>query len=226
MGQTVTPDAAGISARSIANWIVGELAKPSSRARGLGPALARCLLRLAGWRVVGQLPELVRAVIIFAPHTSNWDFPILLLARAALGRQVRYFAKHSLFRWPYGALFRWTGGMPVNRSEHLNLVEHAVEHLRTRHDFLLALAPEGTRAKTDHWKSGFYRIALGAHVPVALAYIDAVERECGVGPVLELSGNVARDLEQIRSFYAGKRGIRPHLASDIRFQGSDHTASS
>jgi 1-acyl-sn-glycerol-3-phosphate acyltransferase len=161
-------------------------------------------------------------VVVFAPHTSNWDFPLLLLARSALELRSSYLGKHTLFRPPFGWLFRALGGIPVNRSDAHHLVEQIANEFRTRDRLWLAMAPEGTRTKTDHWKSGFYRIALAARVPVLLSYIDASRKECGVGPLLELSGDSERDLALIREFYADKRGIHPELAGDVRFQ--DHGA--
>lgn len=180
--------------------------------------LARVLLRLAGFRLVGVPPRVPRCVVIFAPHTSNWDFPILLLAKSALGLPVRYFGKHTLFRWPFGWFFRLTGGIPVVRHEHRHVVSEAVRHFREADELWLALSPEGTRHKTDHWKTGFYHIAREAGVPVLLAFIDTKTMECGLGELVELTGDEAHDLETLRGFYETKRGIHPELASDIRFK--------
>jgi 1-acyl-sn-glycerol-3-phosphate acyltransferase len=180
--------------------------------------LARALLRSFGWRLVGHAPDVGRCVVIFAPHTSNWDFPLLLLVRFAVGGPVHYLGKHTLFRPPFGWFFRLTGGIPVVRHQRRHLVKKAVRLFRERPALWLALSPEGTRDKTDHWKSGFYRIALAARVPVLLAFVDAAKKECGLGGLLELTGNVERDLGTIRAFYEPKRGIHPELASTIRFK--------
>ena len=144
-------------------------------------ALARALLSLAGWRLVGEAPNVVRCVVIFAPHTSNWDFPLLLLVKYAFGRPVRYLGKHTLFRPPFGWLFRATGGIPVVRHERQHFVNDAALLFAESDELWLALSPEGTRHKTDHWKSGFYRIALAARVPVLLAFVNALTKECGLG---------------------------------------------
>jgi 1-acyl-sn-glycerol-3-phosphate acyltransferase len=183
--------------------------------------LARTLLRAVGWRFVGEPPDVPRCIVIFAPHTSNWDFPLLLLLRGAAGRRVSYLAKHTLFRFPFGWLFRASGALPVDRSEHHALVSRLVRAFREQPELWLAMSPEGTRARTDHWKSGFYYIALEAQVPVLLAFIDARRRECGLGELIELTGDVTRDLDRIAAFYRDKQGIVPERASEIRFQGAD-----
>ena len=185
-------------------------------------AWARWLLRCAGWRVQGTAPHVPRCVVVFAPHTSNWDFPLLLLTRSALGLRSSYLGKHTLFRPPFGWLFRTLGGIPVNRSDAHHLVAQISHEFQAREHLWLAMAPEGTRKKTDHWKSGFYWIALAARVPVLLSYIDSQRRHCGIGPLIELTGDVERDLAVIREFYADKHGLNPELAGDVRFKSTAH----
>jgi 1-acyl-sn-glycerol-3-phosphate acyltransferase len=157
-------------------------------------------------------------VIIFAPHTSKWDLPLLLCMRFAFGRPVAYLAKDSLFRFPVASLLRATGAIPVERSEHHALVRGLTQAFRERSQLWLAMSPEGTRARTDHWKSGFYHVAREAKVPVLLAFIDASRRECGLGELVELSGDPEHDMARVRAFYADKRGIVPERASDIRLR--------
>jgi 1-acyl-sn-glycerol-3-phosphate acyltransferase len=182
--------------------------------------LARVALRLAGWRLVGRAPDVRQCIVIFAPHTSNWDLPIMLLVREAFGNRVSYLAKHTLFRFPFGWLFRWTGGIPVERAHHHHLVSDLARLFADNPELWLALAPEGTRSWTDHWKSGFYQLALETRVPVLCAFLDAPKRECGLGVLLHLTGEVEADLARLREFYGSKHGIVPELASEIRFQ--DH----
>ncbi|HVJ16717.1 MAG TPA: lysophospholipid acyltransferase family protein [Polyangiaceae bacterium] len=179
---------------------------------------ASAVLRLVGWRLVGRAPDVSRCVIIFAPHTSNWDFPIMLLVKFAFRHRVHYLAKHSLFRFPVAWFFRATGGIPVERGERHDLVATMAKAFAERPTLWLAVAPEGTRARRDHWKSGFYHIALEAKVPVLLAFLDAGNKECGLGPVVELSGDVERDLATIRAFYSDKQAIRPERTGEIRFE--------
>jgi 1-acyl-sn-glycerol-3-phosphate acyltransferase len=185
------------------------------------PRLARALLGWSGWRLVGEAPVIPRCVVIFAPHTSAWDFPLLLCVRAAFGQRVSYLAKSTLFRFPIAGLLRWSGAIPVERTERRHLVQSLVEIFRQRSELWIALSPEGTRERTDHWKSGFYHIAREAGVPLLLGFIDAEKRECGFGGLFELSGDVESDMAQLRAFYASKRGIRPECEGEIRLLHAD-----
>jgi 1-acyl-sn-glycerol-3-phosphate acyltransferase len=181
--------------------------------------LASSVLRLLGWRLVGRAPDVSQCVIVFAPHTSNWDFPIMLLVILAFGHRVHYLGKHTLFRFPFGWFFRATGGIPVERSERHHLVATMTAAFMDRPELWLAVAPEGTRARRDHWKSGFYQIAIAAKVPVLPSFLDARRKECGVGELIELSGDVEHDLRLLRAFYADKQAIHPERTSEIRFEG-------
>jgi 1-acyl-sn-glycerol-3-phosphate acyltransferase len=177
--------------------------------------LSRWLLELAGWRVRGGPPALDKYVVVFYPHTSNWDFVLGILAAWALGLHADFLAKNSLFHAPFGWFFRALGGHPVHRGERENVVSEVAQFVESRERVVLALAPEGTRKWTDHWKSGFYYIALEAKVPVVLGYLDASTRTLGLGPVVQLTGDREQDLEVIRKFYEDKRGLRPEQASTI-----------
>lgn len=177
--------------------------------------LARWLLRLRGWRIDGQLPAVDKYVVIFYPHTSNWDFVLGILAAWALKLRMTFLGKHTLFRPPFGWFFRALGGHPVERGERKNMVTQVAELIARTPRIALALAPEGTRRFTDHWKSGFYFIARESRLPVALAYLDAPTRTIGLGPLVHLSGEREQDLAVLRAFYEGKRGIRPEGASTI-----------
>jgi 1-acyl-sn-glycerol-3-phosphate acyltransferase len=179
--------------------------------------LARRLLAAFGWRVQIAWPP-PRCVIVVYPHTSNWDFVVGYLARLAAALPVQWIGKDTLFRGPLGPLFRGMGGIPVNRSAPAGMVEQLARELSGRDTFRLAIAPEGTRARTDRWKSGFYRLALAARVPVGLAFIDFGAREVGVTTYLDLSGDEEADLARIREAYRGRRGKRPENAGEIRFR--------
>jgi 1-acyl-sn-glycerol-3-phosphate acyltransferase len=178
--------------------------------------LARALLAAAGWRLVGEAPEVDRCVIIFAPHTSSFDFPLLLCVRAAFGRPVSYLIKDTLVRFPIAGLLRWSGAIPVERSERHALVSKLAQAFRERSFLWLAMSPEGTRARTDHWRSGFYHVAREAQVPLLLSFIDAERRECGLMGLFELTGDVERDMEGLRTLYADKRGIQPACEGEVR----------
>lgn len=136
-------------------------------------SLARLILRLFGWKVEGGIPaDLKKYIVIAAPHTSWWDFPLGVLARAVIDRKIGYLGKKALFKPPFGFFFRWTGGHPVDRSKSSNTVKEVAATFKEREEFALALAPEGTRKKVDKLKTGFYHIAREAGIPIILASLD------------------------------------------------------
>jgi 1-acyl-sn-glycerol-3-phosphate acyltransferase len=184
--------------------------------RGLHVRFAGWMLHALGWRVVLAQPVPLRCVVVIYPHTSNWDFPIGLMAKWVTGVHFRFVGKDTLFAGPFGRLFTRWGGIPVNRREHTGVIAQLAQRFATEDDFRLVFAPEGTRSRTEHWKSGFYHLARAAGVPVALAFIDYARREVGVGAHLDLTGDVDADLARIASFYAGKVGKRPEHAGPIR----------
>jgi 1-acyl-sn-glycerol-3-phosphate acyltransferase len=171
---------------------------------------ARRLLRLMGWSVLGELsPRAARSVVVAAPHTSNWDFPMMMLAAFALGMRVRWLGKASLFRAPFGGAMRWLGGIAVRRERANDLVRASVLALQQAPGPLQwVVAPEGTRSRAADWKTGFHHIARGAGLPIQLSYLDWGERRCGLGPLVEPGEDVAADVATIRAFYAPFRGRR------------------
>ena len=180
--------------------------------------LANMLLRLFGWRAEGSLDDLPKCVLVVAPHTSNWDFPVMLALAVALRIKATWMGKHTLFRPPFGWLMRRLGGLPIDRGARHNVVEQAVESFRTRDRLVLAVLPEGTRKRTPYWKSGFYHIAMGARVPIALGYADYRHRVGGIGRVIVPSGDVDADMALIREFYSGMTGKRPEQFGEIRLK--------
>jgi len=178
---------------------------------------ARLVLGLLGWTVDAALPPQPRGVVIVYPHTSNWDFAIGYLAKVAAGLRLQWIGKDSLFRWPLGALLRRMGGIPVRRGARAGFVDELAREYAARGRLWVAIAPEGTRSFTDHWKSGFYHLALAARIPVALAFIDWGRRRVELRSTLDLTGDAERDLEAIRAFYQGVRGLYPERAGSIRF---------
>ena len=175
--------------------------------------LAFSFLKVFGWRLEGRLPDVDKLVVIAAPHTSNWDLPVLLSLAFALRAKACWLGKHSLFRRPFGFLFRWMGGIPVYRSASQNMVAQSVEMFRKSEKLILTIPPEGTRSKVSHWKTGFYYIALGAEIPIAMAFIDYKRKASGVGPTLYPTGNIEADMEVIRNFYATVTAKYPDKAS-------------
>lgn len=170
--------------------------------------LSLFILRLKGWKIEGELPPGAdKAVLIAAPHTSNWDLPYTLMTGFALRLNLYWMGKESIFRMPFGAFMRWLGGIAVDRSKSNNLVAASVEAIRAAAGPLqLVVPPEGTRSKTRYWKTGFSHIALGAGVPIVMAYMDYAEKRAGLGPVFHPTGDVERDMESIKAFYAPFKG--------------------
>jgi 1-acyl-sn-glycerol-3-phosphate acyltransferase len=188
-----------------------------------GSALARAALRLAGWRIRFDGLPARQGVVIVYPHTSNWDFVVGVLAKWGIGIPVTFWGKESLFRVPLlGRWLRWLGGVPVDRNSANGIVGQMVEALQAaRRDerFLwLALAPEGTRRLTDAWRSGFYHVAHGAQVPLALAFFDFGRREVGVEQFLMLGGDRVADMTGIARSYGMRFDTRPPRAAPIRFE--------
>jgi len=179
--------------------------------------MARWLLRLFGWRVIYLPPPGPKAVIIVYPHTSNWDFPIGILARSTIRLPIGFAGKDSLFRRPFGPVFRWLGGIPVDRSKRTGFTGQMAAEFAKRERFYLAIAPEGTRRATAELKSGFYRLARAAGVPVGCAFIDYLRREVGVRDYLTLTGDESADLQRIAAIYAGRHGKHRSQEGRIRF---------
>jgi len=177
--------------------------------------LAHFILRLIGWRAHAIRPHSSQYVIIGAPHTSNWDFGLMLLLMAAEQLPIRFMGKDALFRGPLGPLMRSLGGIPVNRRESTNLVDQIAAKFEEFDDLIIGLAPEGTRNKTKHWRTGFYYIAMKAKVPIAMAYLDYGNKIIGVGPNFMPSGDLKADFEIIREFYTGVIGKNPKKQGEI-----------
>lgn len=178
--------------------------------------LARLILKLGGWTAVGDKPAADRAVIIAAPHTSNWDALWGLTYKVAVGLDVRFFAKHTLFWFPLGQLLSALGAIPLDREHAGSAVRQAVEAFARRDAFYFGLAPEGTRSRAPHWKSGFYRIASDADVPIVLGFFDYGNRRLGIGPTVQPTGDRDADMARIAEFYAGVSGRRPENATPVR----------
>ncbi len=181
-------------------------------------ALATAMLRLVGWKAaLAPLPG-PKGIIVVYPHTSNWDFPIGYLYKLASGLPLSWVGKDSLFRWPVGGLLRRMNGIPVNRRERTGLIGQLLAEFQRRDWMWLAIAPEGTRAHVPHWKSGFYRLALAAGLPVGLAFIDYRTRVVGIREYVTLSGDREADMARIRQAYAGMVGKHPELAGGIQLE--------
>ena len=186
--------------------------------------LARAWLRLTGWEPEGARPEAQRFVLIAAPHTSNWDLVFLLALAEVYGVRVSWMGKHTLFRPPFGALFRALGGIPIRRHERGDRVAAMAKEFSERERFALVVPSEATRAWAPYWKSGFYHIARRAGVPIVMGFLDYRRRRGGFGPALVASGDVKRDMEAIRAFYADKAGKYPESFGPVRLREEDPPA--
>jgi len=162
-----------------------------------------------------------KAVFIAAPHTSNWDGFWALVYKVSIGLDVRFFAKQSLFWFPLGSLLRSLGGVPLDRAQATSAVDQAVALFAAEDKFFFALAPEGTRALRDAWKSGFYRIARAAGVPVFLGVMDYGNKQIGIAGRLDLSDDMEADLEKCAKFYAGIEGRCPKNTTPVRFTNQE-----
>ena len=167
--------------------------------------------KLAGWKMAGEYPEEARrCVIIGAPHTSNWDLPVALMGAFYWRLNIFWMGKDSIFRFPFGGLMRWLGGVAVDRSRSHNMTQAIAAALTaTEGDAQLVIAPEGTRKRVTEWKTGFYYIALQAKWPILMAYVDYEKKEIGHFGLFTPTGDVQADLQRIRAHYAQVKGKNP-----------------
>jgi 1-acyl-sn-glycerol-3-phosphate acyltransferase len=184
--------------------------------------IARLFWTFSRWKLVSEPAPTRPTILIGAPHTSNWDFVLMLAIAWRLGVRMRWLGKNGLFRGWKGPVMRALGGIPVDRANPASVVDDVVGRIRTGEVFGLVVTPEGTRSGAG-WKSGFYRIARQTGMPVVLGYVDRTTMTTGLGPTLEMTGNVAADMDRIRAFYADKAGYRPELRTEPRLR--DESAS-
>ena len=180
--------------------------------------VARIVLGTFRWKVEGEVPDHPKMVIIGGPHTSNWDFPLAMLTAPSLRLRIKWLGKHTIFRFPFGWFFRMLGGIPVNRRAAHGVVGDSIRAFEERDRLNLVLTPEGTRSKSSGWKSGFYRIALGAQVPVLLVGVDGPTKTLRVGPDRVPTEDAGAFMDWVREFYADYRGVKPANVSEIRIK--------
>lgn len=171
--------------------------------------MSRTGLKLAGWKLAGERPGARKYVVIAAPHTSNWDFVLTLAFAFSFRMKVFWMGKQSLFKGPFGAIMKWLGGIPVDRSQANGLVQQMIDTYHRCSDLAVAIPPEGTRSKVRQLKSGFYHVAHGSGVPIALGFLDFKKKVGGFGPMFFTTGNYESDLEKIKAFYADMTGKNP-----------------
>lgn len=178
----------------------------------------RICLNICGWKTVYDLPTDKRYVVIAAPHTSNWDFPLGIFYIFSAGVPFRYMGKDALFRWPQKYLFKALGGIGVDRNNKNKLTSRMAQFINSQDKIALALSPEGTRSKLSYWRTGFYYIALEAKVPIAMAVLDYGNREIGVKTTFMPSGDFEADLKIIRDFYKDVKGKHPEKQGPIEIK--------
>ncbi len=174
-------------------------------------------LWINGWRATGSLPKTSKLVLIAAPHTTNWDLPYMLFIAFVLRAKIYWMGKDAIFRWPFGSLFKWLGGIPVDRSKANNVVAQSIEQFAKNDSLVLTVPPAGTRKRVLNWKTGFYHIANGAGVPIAMGFLDYKRKVGGIGSVLQPTGDIEADMQIIRSFYQDISGKYPlkSISADI-----------
>jgi 1-acyl-sn-glycerol-3-phosphate acyltransferase len=186
--------------------------------------LARVFWAFSRWTLVSEGAPSRPTVLVGAPHTSNWDFVLMLAIAWRLGIDVHWLGKNSLFRGWRGPIMRRLGGIPVDRADPARVVKDVVGQVHAGTVFGLVVTPDGTRGGNDYWKSGFYRIARETGMPVTLGFVDRTTMTSGLGPTIDLTGDVAADMEQIRAFYADKSGLRPERRTEPRLREENPTA--
>ncbi len=172
--------------------------------------ISNSIMRLIGWHVDGKLPDFPKYILVGAPHTSNWDFVLFLGVIFHLKANVKFMGKAELFRNPFGWFFYWCGGIPVDRKKSTGLVEQMVEACNKSENFILTIAPEGTRHGVKEWKRGFYHIAKGARVPLVMAKVDGRHKTIHVGQVFHLTEDTEADIKSIQDLFKGVIGINPN----------------
>lgn len=186
--------------------------------------IARIFWVFSRWKLVTEPAQDRPTILIGAPHTSNWDFVLMLGIAWRLGLDFRWLGKKSLFAGWRGPIMRALGGIPVDRSDASRVVSEIVTRITDGEVFSLVVTPDGTRGGNTHWKSGFYRIARETGMPVTLGYVDRTTMTTGLGPTIELTGDVRADMDVVRAFYADKAGFHPEKKVEPRLTAEDGAA--
>ena len=179
-------------------------------------AFARSALRATRWSLVGDVPR--SGILVGAPHTSQWDWVAMLLIAWANSARPQALISHTYFKGAVGWVLRRTGGIPLDREDPGATIRALLAEAESGQNFLLAIAPEGTRGKGEYWKPGFYRIAQQTGLPISLGFVDGPTRTLGIGPAFHPTGDLQKDMGFVRAFYADKRGIRPEHRTEPRLR--------
>jgi len=169
--------------------------------------------KVFGWKYEGTVPEHKKYVVIAAPHTSNWDFPITMFIAFIFRVKVYWMGKETIFKRPFGTIMRWLGGIPIDRSKSNNVVDQIVDLFNRNEKMVIIIPPEGTREKVNYWKTGFYHIANGANVPIVMSFVDYARKAGGIGPTIIPNGDIEMDMYKIHSFFATITAKYPEKSS-------------
>ncbi len=175
--------------------------------------LAQSLMSMGGWHIEANIPNLPKMVLVGAPHTSNWDFVLAMVAVFAIGLQISWMGKHTLFRRPFTGIFKWLGGVPVDRSIRGGIVDQTIQAFHNHDKFVIGVTPAGTRTQVTKWRTGFYHIAQGAKVPLVMVRFDYGRKVIGFGPTVIPTGDLSADMPKIQSIFATVKGRHTPLES-------------
>ncbi len=198
--------------------MVGVICPGSYKSKAMLKHISKSILKLAGWQLDVVQPKEKKYVMIGAPHTTNWDFPLALLTFWTLRQKIHWVGKKEMFWGPLHYLFTSVGGIPVDRSKSTGFIEQIADRFDQADEMVLAISPEGSRSKTDHWKSGFYHIAVSAKVPICLAFVDFSSKTLGFTKVVYPTGDIDADMEVIADFYKDLKGKKPQNQGPIRLR--------
>jgi 1-acyl-sn-glycerol-3-phosphate acyltransferase len=172
---------------------------------------SKYILHLWGWKVVGNIPDEKKMIVVSVPHTSNWDFIIGRLFMYSVGLKPKLLMKKELFFFPLGWFLRKVGGIPVDRKQKNDIIDRMVYEFEHADNLVLVITPEGTRKKVSEWKKGFYYIAASAHIPVVPGYFDYKKKTIGIGEPFFVSENIESDINRIKEFVKDVTPKYPHL---------------
>jgi 1-acyl-sn-glycerol-3-phosphate acyltransferase len=184
--------------------------------------LASSFLKLFGWEAVQGLPKFKKYVLIGAPHTSNWDFALAMLTALAIGLRFKWMAKNTIFKNPLGPVLKFFGGIPIDRTVRSSVIDRVAEMFNKSERLVIGITPEGTRTKTEFWKSGFYYIALSAKVPICFAYLDYDNKKVGISDHFFPTGDINEDMKIIKNFYNGLKGKKPENQGEVRLRPKEN----
>jgi 1-acyl-sn-glycerol-3-phosphate acyltransferase len=183
--------------------------------------IGRIALGLFGWKAMGEVPASGKFVLVGAPHTSNWDFPIAIAASFVYRIKIHWLGKDSLFHWPFGWLMRKLGGIPIDRSHPHGVVRQLKRKYDESDNLIIVIAAKGTRKKTQYWKSGFYWLAHSAQVPILCSFYNYEKKEVHIGLMVLPSNDIKKDMDILREYFSDMRGKYPELEDNIRLKEED-----